>query len=470
MIDAAYEAWVDKARSVRIESELARRAITLKGKPPELAGPCPVCGGTDRFSVHTKKQVFNCRGCGGKGNDAISLVRFLDRVDFLAAVERLAGEPKPNGKTAPSSGLRKVVAWRFDYTDEIGALLYQVERVEFQNPDGSFVLNADRKRKKAFRQRRPDPDHPGEWIWNLDGIAPVPYRLPELVLGVINGLPVIIAEGEAKIDLLCSWGFAATCNSGGAGKWGSQHSSYLHGTDVVILPDNDQGGRKHLDTAAASLKETGADVRALDLPGLGPKGDVIDWAKAGGTAEQLHNLIASNARPWVPPFGHDDAGDAPGPDEPFFNGADEEPFAWLEPKPLADGLLPVAAFGPAFLPEAIAAWVMDISDRMQCPPDFVAIPAMVALGSVIGRKVAVRPQRKIDCYEVPNLWGCIVGRPGAMKSPAMDEALKPLHRLEAEARKANEAAAKDYEIEVETFKLRKEDGQKKGRAALKEGA
>jgi hypothetical protein len=95
---------------------------------------------------------------------------------------------------------------------------------------------------------------------------------------------------------------------------------------------------------------------------------------------------------------------------------------------------------------------MDISDRMQCPPDFVAIPAMVALGSVIGRKVSLRPQRKTDWYEVPNLWGCIVGRPGAMKSPAMDEALKPLHRLEAEARKANEAAAKDYEIEVEEYR------------------
>jgi hypothetical protein len=143
---------------------------------------------------------------------------------------------------------------------------------------------------------------------------------------------------------------------------------------------------------------------------------------------------------------------------------------WSEPIPIPDGLLPVAAFDSAFLPEAIAPWVMDISDRMQCPPDFVGIPAMVALGSVIGRKFAVRPQRKTDWYEVPNLWGCIIGRPGAMKSPAMDEALKPLHRLEAEARKANEAAAKAFEIEVEAFKLRKEDGQKKGRAALKGGA
>src|ERR1700730_3740640 len=41
---------------------------------------------------------------------------------------------------------------------------------------------------------------------------------------------------------------------------------------------------------------------------------------------------------------------------------------WPAPKPLPDGLLPVAAFDPAFLPESIAPWVMDISDRMEGPP------------------------------------------------------------------------------------------------------
>ena len=41
------------------------------------------------------------------------------------------------------------------------------------------------------------------------------------------------------------------------------------------------------------------------------------------------------------------------------------------------------------------------------------------------------PATATDWTEVPNLWGCIVGRPGTMKSPAMGEALKPLHRLEA---------------------------------------
>jgi len=57
-----------------------------------------------------------------------------------------------------------------------------------------------------------------------------------------------------------------------------------------------------------------------------------------------------------------------------------------------------------------------------------------------------------------------------MKSPAMTEALKPLHRLEAEARKANAAAAKTYAIETQTFKLRKEAMKTAARAAMKDGA
>ena len=50
----------------------------------------------------------------------------------------------------------------------------------------------------------------------------------------------------------------------------------------------------------------------------------------------------------------------------------------------------------------------------------------------------------------------------------LSEALKPLHRLEAEARKANGDAAKAYEVEAEAFKLRREAAQKKGRATMKD--
>src|ERR1700722_8537303 len=143
--------------------------------------------------------------------------------------------------------------------------------------------------------------------------------------------------------------------------------------------------------------------------------------------------------------------------------------SWPEPKPLPTGLLPVAPFDLDFLPLSIGPWVADIADRMQCPLDFVGVPATVALGSVIGRKIGIRPQCRTDWIEVPNLWGCIVGRPGTMKSPAMQQALAPLHRLEAEARKENEAATHSYAVELEGYKLRKEDSAKKARTALKGG-
>jgi hypothetical protein len=142
---------------------------------------------------------------------------------------------------------------------------------------------------------------------------------------------------------------------------------------------------------------------------------------------------------------------------------------WPLPKPLPKGLLPVAGFDADFLPASIAPWVMDISDRMQCPPDFVGIAAVVAMGSVLGRKVGIRPQIRTDWLEVPNLWGCIVGRPGAMKSPAMAEALKPLHKLEVEASKANLDAARDYALAVEIHKISKDEATKKARKIIGEG-
>src|SRR5215472_2029532 len=87
--------WVAKARAVPIENELARRSIKLVGRGPERCGPCPVCKGTDRFSINTRKQVWNCRGCGKGGKGAIDLVMFIDRVDINTTCETLNRDPPP---------------------------------------------------------------------------------------------------------------------------------------------------------------------------------------------------------------------------------------------------------------------------------------------------------------------------------------------------------------------------------------
>ena len=66
------------------------------------------------------------------------------------------------------------------------------------------------------------------------------------------------------------------------------------------MPDKDDAGRKHADTIGAAFAAVGVTVHILDLPGLPPKGDVLDWYDGGGTPEQLHALIENEARPWAP--------------------------------------------------------------------------------------------------------------------------------------------------------------------------
>ena len=129
--------------------------------------------------------------------------------------------------------------------------------------------------------------------------------------------------------------------------------------------------------------------------------------------------------------------------------------AWPKPKPLPNGLAPVEPFSSEFMPDALAPWVNDIANRLQCPPDYVAVAAMTAVGSVIGRRIGIKPQQKTDWLELPNLWGMFVGKPGMLKSPAMVEALKPIHHLEAEAAKAHVQAMEEHSLAVAEFKLHK---------------
>jgi DNA primase len=223
----AFDAWIAKARAVPIEREIDRRRIKLNGGKIERCGPCPRCQGTDRFSVNVKKGVFNCRQCGAKG-DVIDLVRFLDDCDFVAAGTTLTGEPPPKGNGKDRSAeQRKVVAAEYTYENADGSVAFVVERVEFQNADGIYAETKEGKRKKTFRQKRPDPDKPGQWLWNVDGAAVLLYRLPEVIEALGKGQRICIVEGEGKADLLWSWNVPATCCAMGAGKWKPEHSEFL---------------------------------------------------------------------------------------------------------------------------------------------------------------------------------------------------------------------------------------------------
>jgi hypothetical protein len=82
---------LDQAKQADILEAASRRTTLKRVTAVEYAGPCPVCGGRDRLGVNTRKQVFNCRGCGAKG-DIIALVQYADGLSFRDAVEHLTGE------------------------------------------------------------------------------------------------------------------------------------------------------------------------------------------------------------------------------------------------------------------------------------------------------------------------------------------------------------------------------------------
>lgn len=185
MRDPRFSEWVDRVRAVPIEHEIDRRGVKLKRVGAEHLGPCPKCGGEDRFAINPAKGVWNCRGCEA-GGDTIKLVEHLDGVDFIAACTTLTGEPPPkaNGKD-PARKPREIV---------VGDLVFVVERRERQNPDGTFVLK-DGKPNKTFKRKRPDSDHSGEWLWNVEGVPVVPYRLPQAIEAVAAGNLIVIVEG-----------------------------------------------------------------------------------------------------------------------------------------------------------------------------------------------------------------------------------------------------------------------------------
>lgn len=137
--------------------------------------------------------------------------------------------------------------------------------------------------------------------------------------------------------------------------------------------------------------------------------------------------------------------------------------AWPDPMPLPDALPPVQAFDAALLPVALRAWVMDIAHRMQCPPDFPAVAALVAISSLIGARAVVQPKAHDDWQVVPNLWGMTVGRPGVKKSPALSEALRPLNRLQDTEFEQWQVAHKAWALDCKVAELAGDANAKKAK-------
>ncbi|WIA57633.1 AAA family ATPase [Sphingobium sp. WTD-1] len=169
---------------------------------------------------------------------------------------------------------------------------------EFADADGSVLYRTVRKehpaKPKRFEAQRPNGK--GGWLNKLGDCPRVIYRYPEIKAAIgkaaVTDEPmptVYLVEGERKADKLAGWGFLATAVAFGAQGWRRSYAEALERCNVIILPDNDDVGRAFAQKASADLEAAGCSVRIIDLPGLPPKGDIMDWT---GSADDLRALVS----------------------------------------------------------------------------------------------------------------------------------------------------------------------------------
>jgi hypothetical protein len=320
--------------------------------------------------------------------------------------------PVPRDAPRAADPRGAVATWQ--YNDASGQQLYRVHR--FDDPSGKRFSWQTAWRLRGgvvvWRWKAPNGPRP---IYGLDRLA------------ARQDAPVVVAEGEKASDAAQRIfpELVAVTSPGGAEAPAKADWDVLAGRRVLLWPDADEPGARYVATVASRLQGLASEIKILDAKALasinpdgGEREPVEGWDAADAELEwkdkgELRRALKSLTRTY----------ESTGEGSVSHVNEAHSPQHWPVPKALPSGLLAVPQFDLAFLPNSVASWIADIADRMQCPLEYVAVPAIVALGAALGRKVAIRPQRRTDWLETPNLWGCVVGRPGAMKSPAATEAL-----------------------------------------------
>lgn len=193
---------------------------------------------------------------------------------------------------------------------------------KFYDENGDLAYEKIRKKGKKFLHRRYID---GETVWGMEegiytetfpgskswsikerpgakkayypGQEQLLYNLPNVIKGIKEGQTIFITEGEKDSDSLITRGLIATTTSIGATKgdlgkkWPSRFNSFFKGANVVLLPDNDEPGKRFMEHIAIELKNIANNIKIVELPDLSKKEDITDWLEYGNDIYDLQALV-----------------------------------------------------------------------------------------------------------------------------------------------------------------------------------
>lgn len=151
----------------------------------KYSGPCPICGGYDRFTINVHMGLWNCRHChegSSKWDDTISLVRKARKIGFAEAVEYI------NGGISTGTVRRVEVAVSHDETPDEKAKV------------ASWLSSAGREAEAAHERLMSPAGAAGAAYLESRGLEPETWR--RFKLGYRQDVPLPGTLGKKKAEAI----------------------------------------------------------------------------------------------------------------------------------------------------------------------------------------------------------------------------------------------------------------------------
>jgi hypothetical protein len=256
---------VDPALAAAVTAAVMARGCDGRRHAGKLIFRCPAHDDDHPSAYwHPDEHVWGCH-CGARGG-ALDLARRLG-----VAVPARRPDPRP-----------------------------PVARYEIRTAAGELVAIHCRRGSGPGKQlwwERPDGAH------GLGGrsVAALPLYGTERLAGWPADAPVVVVEGEKAAAALLTAGIPALGTvTGAAVTPGDAALAVLRGRAVVLWPDADADGRRHMTRIGSALAGVARRCAWFDWPGAPPKGDAADYLAQHPDAAALRAALAA-APAWSPP-------------------------------------------------------------------------------------------------------------------------------------------------------------------------